>query len=323
VRFAARTGFTIAPNTLAAVRELRDQVGGVSAERIGMELLRMLSEGTAGPALRLLDQTGLLDALLPEVARMRGVPQPPEYHPEGDVFTHTLLMIEDLDATVKAAANTAPSDDRPVLDAIRTDPDAPETLAWAVLLHDVGKPGTITFEDRIRFDRHDSHGARIAHDVLGRLRRPARILDAVATLVDRHMKFCHIRDMREAKRRRLVQDHLFPLDLELHRLDCQGSHRLFDHYEFAKAAWLAEKARPPTPKPLLTGHDLIALGHAPGPRFGEILRAVDDLRLEGALQNHDAARAWVREYYPPPSPTAAEVLPVRSRHSDGGSSGQK
>ncbi|OGV66891.1 MAG: hypothetical protein A3K18_30235 [Lentisphaerae bacterium RIFOXYA12_64_32] len=302
VRFAARTGFTIEPATLAAMRELRDLVKTVSGERVGQELVRMFSEGSAGPALRLLEASGLLDSALPEVARMRGVPQPPEYHPEGDVLTHTLLMLDGLDATLKTATDSAASDDRPVVAALRTDEDAPEILAWAVLLHDVGKPVTITYEDRIRFDCHDGRGAEIARDLLGRLRRPARIIDAVGTLIGRHMKFSHIRDMREAKRRRLVQAPLFPLDLELHRLDCDGSHRLFDHYEFATAAWFEEKARPPVAKPLLSGHDLIALGFSPGPRLGEILRAVDDLHLENILQDRAAALAWVGEHYPPAKP---------------------
>lgn len=355
VRFAGRTGFSLEAGTLKAIQRLSATINKVSHERIGEELKRMLTEGAARPSFELLRTTHLLPCVLSEVARMEGVPQPPQFHPEGDVLTHTLLMLEHLDGTVTRSLALR---DSPVSGAVTPSPDRAfgseetrvshrgegveldrplprdpspgdgvagsatadgprflmrpsaeggiavleaddlEALAWAVLLHDVGKPGTLTYSDRIRFNCHDAEGAEIARGILSRLRRPGRMAATACELIARHMKFAHIQKMRQAKRRRFLQDPVFPLHLELHRLDCIGSHGALGHFDFAFDAWHEEAARPRPPESLLTGKDLIAMGYEPGPQMGKMLRVLDDARLEGEVSDGDAARAWVKERYP-------------------------
>ncbi len=308
VRFAARTGFHLEASTAAAVRALAPLAASVSAERTGDELTRMLSEGAARRSFEMLEACGLLDVVLPEVAAMRGVPQPPEFHPEGDVWEHTLAMLELWDRRVlswrqnedrndepgtHAADADAPAEAPPAAAGLTGSPDERAILGWAVLLHDVGKPGTLTDTDRIRFHGHDDLGASLAQEVLNRLRRPKRLIQAVQAVVAGHMRFIHIKGMREAKRRRFVQSPLFPLELELHRLDCVGSHGKLEGYDLALGLYLEELARPPVLEPLLRGDDLLARGFTPGPAIGRLLRAVEDARLEGRLNSRDEALAWL------------------------------
>lgn len=274
VRQAAELGFGIAPETLQAIGRLREGLRGVSAERIRDELVRTLTGPDPARGLALLRETGLLPVVLPEVAAEVGVPQPAGFHPEGDVFEHTRLALGHL---------RQPS----------------VTLAWATLLHDVGKPQTFERADRIRFNRHDEVGAAIARGVMERLRFSRREVDRVVWLVGRHMIFTDLPQMREARLRRLLADEAFPELLELHRADCLASHGDLSAYEWARAqlARLAQEA--PVRARLVTGHDLLALGLAPGPRVGEILRAVEDARLEGRVRTReealDLARALARE----------------------------
>ncbi|MFH0910077.1 MAG: CCA tRNA nucleotidyltransferase [Planctomycetota bacterium] len=275
VRFAAALEFELEAETRAAVQRLAGLARLVSAERTAGELTRMLTSGHAGRALRLLEETHLLLHVLPEVASLRGLPQPEAFHPEGDVFTHTALMLDALPAG--------------------SDP----ALAWAALLHDVGKAGTLSLTDRIRFHEHPEEGARSSRAILERLRRPSVLVEGVTALVRGHMRLASLQEMREAKRRRALRDPLFSLHLELHRLDCLASHGDLAPYEYALRAWEEERARPEPEAPLLTGHDLIALGHAPGPRFSVILEAVEDARLEGRLATREEALAFVRETMPP------------------------
>jgi poly(A) polymerase len=299
VRFAARTGFRIEESTYSAVVRLHSLVSGLAAERVGEELVRMLTEGHSERAFRLLARTGLLADVLPEVAALRGVPQPPEYHPEGDVWEHVLVMLAELDTVVKAS-RVAPPQSGHLLDEQLVFPlqAEREVLAWAVLLHDIGKPETLRYADRIRFHGHDAAGAEMAVQVLTRLRRPGRICRAVEELVRGHMRFIHIEDMRVAKRRRFVQDELFPLHLALHRIDCLGSHRDLSGYDFALAAWQEELSRPAARRPLVGGSDLIAAGYRPGPQMGRMLRAVDDARLEGHISTQQEAMDWIRQHFP-------------------------
>lgn len=285
VRFAARTGFALDPETRRAMDELAGLVRTVSAERVGEELRRMLTDGGARQALELMEQTHLLLHVLPEVAAMRGMPQPKAFHPEGDVLTHTAIMLEMMEA--------GSPDWRPA-DALEK-----ETLAFAVLLHDVGKPATVFVRDRIRFHEHDSRGAALAEEILLRLKRPRKVIDAVRDMIGRHIHFANLPRMRVAKLRRWLQEPLFPLHLELHRLDCASSHRQMDNYDFGLQSWREECDRPEPVAPILTGKDLIALGYAPGPHFGDLLDEVQDLFLEGTLTDADAARAWVQENHPP------------------------
>ena len=315
IRFAAWTGFTIHDDALKAMRSMAPLVARVSPERVGQELTRMLTEGCARRSVELLAEAGLLEHMLPEVARMQGVPQPPQFHPEGDVFVHTVLMLRFADDTFRRSIATAelpdsPGEGRPPNPYLDTAnggsslvfrcPDEREVLAWAVLLHDAGKPDTMTVSDRIRFNCHDEKSAELAEAALMRLRRPGRIIKPVWELVRRHMRFSSLTEMRQAKRRRFLQDPLFPLHLELHRLDCLASHGKLDHYEYGLSAWLEELAREPEPVPILRGQDLLDLGYRPGPEMGAMLDAVTDAHLEGIVGTREEACEWVLREHPLP-----------------------
>ena len=272
VRFAARLDFEIEAGTFAAIKEQAARIGGVSAERRRDELTRILTEGRAARGMQLLLEAGLLQPILPEVARMEGVPQPLRFHPEGDVWTHVKLMLDRLE---------------------RASP----TLAWGVLLHDVGKPPTCAVTDRIRFNDHDVVGARMAARICRRLRLSARDSEQICQLVANHMRVRHVKEMRPSRLKRFLRQPFFSELLELHRIDCLSSHGQLDLYEFCrrKLAEIDEQAlRPP---PLLGGHDLIALGFAPGPLFKEILEAVEDEQLEGGISTREDAVAMVKERF--------------------------
>jgi poly(A) polymerase len=277
VRFAARLDYTIDPDTLAAIQALREGIHRISAERIRDELVKMLTEGHAKRAFELLDTTGLLAEILPEVNAMKGVEQPPEYHPEGDVFVHTLLLLEHLD----------------------TLPQRTPTLAMAALLHDVGKPVTQTFEDRIRFNHHDRIGAQMTQAICQRLRFSNEQTERIVWLVDQHMRYGVLPDMRESKRKRFVRTPGFEELAQLHRLDCRASHADESIADTVDAYIAALPADAIHPTPLLTGTDLIALGYPPGPAFKEILHTLEDAQLEGALTTPEAARAFVQKTWPP------------------------
>ncbi len=280
VRFAARLGFALEERTQAAVAELAGLVRTLPGERVGGEIWRLLTEGGARRGLELLARTNLLWQILPEVAALRGVPQPPEFHPEGDVWEHTLLMLELMD---RAEGEWRPQ-----------SADEREILGWAVLLHDIGKPPTITRDDRIRFNEHDRLGAEMAAAVLERMKRPRRIIDTVADLIARHIHFASLGRMRKAKLRQFLREPEFPLHLELHRLDCASSHRQLENYRYGLAAWREEMATPPPLTPLLTGRDLMALGFKPGPLLGRTLAEVAEARLEGEVETYEQALALAR-----------------------------
>ncbi len=293
VRFAAGLDFELDPATAAAIPPLAGTLGRVSQERIFAELDRMLRGRDPERAFRLLRDTGLLAVCLPEVASMAGVPQPPEYHPEGDVWEHTLLLLRHL---------RHPS----------------QTLAWAALLHDVGKPPTLEeIDGRLRFYGHDDQGAQLAAAILERLRAPRRLSDDVAACVANHMTFGAVDRMRPSRVRRLIGRETFPDELELHRLDCQASHGGLNQYVLLldRLAELADT--PAVPPPLLRGAELLALGHRPGPRLGEILRAVQERQLEGELATADEALAWVRSRYPAPAECERRTLNVERPTSNG------
>jgi len=273
VRFAARLGFSIDPVTFDAIRAHHSLIGRVSAERIREELVRILTEGGARRGFEMLDASGLLQAILPEVAAMKGVAQPPEYHPEGDVWVHTLLLLEQLD--------------RPT-----------PTLAIGALLHDVGKPPTFRIAERIRFDGHVEEGVRIAADILGRLRFSRDETEQIEALVANHMRFKDVPQMKDSTLKRFLRLPRFEEHLELHRLDCVASHGRLDNYEFVRhklADLSQEELKPPR---LLTGADLIAAGYPPGPRFSEILGAVEDAQLEGVIRTAGEALELVLERFP-------------------------
>ena len=274
VRFAAALGFEIEPRTLAAIRELAPSIASVAAERARDELDRILTEGGACRGFELLDKALLLDTLLPEVSALKGVAQPPEFHPEGDVWTHTLMMLDRM---------RAPS----------------RSLAWAVLLHDVGKPGTFSRTDRIRFHGHVRLGVKLSEQICFRLRFSRADTERVLSMVGCHMKFIEVRRMRPATLRRFLRQPRFDEHLELHRLDCVASHGRLDNHAFAAQRHRQLEQQEPL-APLLTGNDLKSEGYAPGPLFGEILSAVRERQEDGLLASRDGALRFVRSRFPLP-----------------------
>lgn len=275
VRFAARFGFAIEEQTWAAIQKLHSLILRVSPERIRDELTRILTEGAARRGFELLDASGLLGDILPEVAALRGVRQPPEFHPEGDVWIHTLLMLEGLEAP------------------------SPE-LAWGVLLHDAGKPGTFRVADRIRFDGHVELGERIARDLLTRLHFSNAMTDRVVALVANHMRFSHVHQMRESTLKRMFRLDGFENHLELHRLDCASSHGNLENYYFARTKFEQSPVEALRTPRLLTGEDLIARGYRPGPDFKRMLDAAEDAQLESRVETKDEALALVLSLFGPP-----------------------
>lgn len=264
IRLASTLEFAIEPATFAAIQHLAPHIRRISAERIRDELFRLLTESPqAGDALDRLRESGLLTHILPEVEAMGGVEQPPEFHPEGDVFTHTRLML-----------NALP-------------PQPSLRLALSVLLHDVGKPPTArwaTLPDgtqRWRFENHAPLGADMAHDILTRLRAPTALIEEVCAIVGNHMRLADAPKMRRAKLRRLIGAPTFADDLELHRLDCLSSHAQLEVYDFLQTQQAEFAAEPVLPDPLVKGRDLIALGLVPGPAFKPILQDLYDRQLEG------------------------------------------
>lgn len=283
IRFAARFGFDIEPETMASIQKLHRDIARVSPERVRDELVRILTEGGARRGLELLDQSGLLEDILPEVAAMKGVEQPPEFHPEGDVWTHTLMMLDHLEAPTP-------------------------TLALGILLHDVGKPGTFRVAGRIRFDGHVELGERIARDILTRLHFSNAEIEQVIALIANHMRFGHVHQMRESTLKRMLRLHRFEEHLELHRRDCLASHGNLDNYEFVKAKFEESPPEQLRPARLLTGHDLIAAGYRPGPNFSRMLEAVEDAQLESRIQNKEDALRFVADVFGRPDLTGSDPI---------------
>ncbi len=274
VRFAARLGFELDPATERAIRRLAPRAAELAGERICSEVTRMLCGHDPAGAIRLMLRTGLLEAVLPEVAALDGVGQPPEFHPEGDVFTHTMLMLEHM---------------------VSPEPN----LAWSVLLHDIAKPETRMVDEtgRVRFFGHESAGAVRAGGILDRLRFSAADREAVVAAVRNHMRFAAVREMRPAKVRRLIADPNFPLELELHRLDCIACHGILDVFVFLLDQ-LAERPELRTlPEPWVAGRDLVAAGCRPGPRFRPVLDEIFERQLAGEFTSPGEALAAALERF--------------------------
>jgi tRNA nucleotidyltransferase/poly(A) polymerase len=275
VRFAARLGFAIHPETRAAIVAAASTLPDIASERIGDEVVKILTEGGARRGFELLAETGLLEVVLPEVAAMRGVAQSPDHHPEGDVWTHTLMLLDQLPA------------------------GAPETLALGALLHDVAKPLCVGRKgDRITFYGHPTLGAEIAVAICQRLRRSRETWERVEYLVRHHLRLVQAPEMRLSTLKKMLAEEGFDELARLARLDALASSRNLGFVLFCerrKAELGAEALRPP---PLLRGADLLAMGYTPGPRVGEILRALEDAQLEGEIATRAAAMAFVRDRYP-------------------------
>ena len=283
VRFAARLEFEIEPETMAAMRTAAHEIRQVSSERIRDELTLMLTEGHARRAFDLLDATGLLAQVLPEMVKMHGVEQPPQFHPEGDVWVHTMLLLEKL------------------------KPGVPATLAWGALLHDVGKPATFRPPDpkkpgdRIRFDGHVEVGVRITEEILGRLRFSNEDTEQIVALVKNHMRFGDIMQMRESTLKRFLRLPKFDEHLALHWMDASSAHGDLRLYEFAKQRFGATPTETMRPKLLVTGKDLIEAGYRPGPEFKAMLEVAEDAQLEGRTATTEDGLAVVRQRFGEPS----------------------
>jgi tRNA nucleotidyltransferase/poly(A) polymerase len=269
VRFAARLGFSLEESTLQAIRSEASCIRRISAERIRDELIRILTEGQARRGLELLDETGLLTHMLPQVKQFQGVEQPAEFHPEGDVWAHVLIML---------AAMRRPT----------------PALAFGVLLHDVGKPPTFRVADRIRFDGHAELGAKMTHELLSELRLPASDVEHVTALVANHMKFKDVQQMRLSTLKRFLCLPKFEEHLELHRLDTLASNGYREAYEFVRAKLREFSEQELRPARLISGRDLIDLGYKPGPDFGQALEAVQTAQLEGEIITREQALCLAR-----------------------------
>jgi poly(A) polymerase len=274
VRFAARFGYGIEAATFAAMRKLALGIQQVSRERVRDELTKMLTEGHARRAFELLDQSGLLQEVLPEIVGMHGVEQPPQFHPEGDVFVHTMLLLGQLSAGCS------------------------RTLAWGALLHDVGKPSTFRVApDRIRFDGHVEVGVAMAREICRRLHFSNDDTEQIEALVANHMRFMDAEKMKSSTLKRFLRLPRFEEHLELHRMDCDASHGGLRCYEYVAEQLRSTPPEEIRPEPLLNGRDLIEMGYKPGPKFSEILSAVEEAQLEGRLRTREEAVEWVEHAF--------------------------
>jgi poly(A) polymerase len=279
VRFAARLGFAIEGRTMAAIQDAAAGIEQVSAERVRDELTKILTEGSARRGFELLDESGLLVQVLPEISRMKGVEQPPEYHPEGDVWVHTLTLLEHLEK------------------------GSSMTLAWGMLLHDVGKPATFTAPDpsragdRIRFNGHVEVGMAVTRGILNRLRFSNEDCAQILALVQHHMQFGDVMKMKQSTLKRFLRLPKFEEHLALHRADVLSSNKNLALYEYAKRHLEELGEEQLKPKLLVTGEDLIAAGYKPGPAFKEMLVAAEDAQLEGAIATREEGLRLIEERF--------------------------
>ncbi len=273
VRFATTLGFEIDPVTRTALSSNSHLLARISMERIRDEFSKIIAAPRRRSGIELLVDSGLMDWIVPEFLATRGCEQPQEFHPEGDVYVHTCIMLEML------------------------APDAPLDLCLAVLMHDIAKPPCRTVDDgtgRIRFNGHDAKGATMAGEIMRRMKYPNDLTAAVVAMVARHMQFMNVQQMRTAKLKRFMAEPTFPREMELHRVDCGSSNGLTDNHEFLIAKDEEFKSAPLIPAALVTGRDLIAVGLQPGPRFREILEIIQTEQLEGRLDGRDAALELLR-----------------------------
>lgn len=278
IRFAANLNFSIHPQTQNAIQENAANIMGISAERISDELQKILTRGGARRGFELMARTGILRHILPEVDKMRGVLQPPRFHPEGDVWQHTMMMLDTL--------------------SNETGPGIDPALAWGVLLHDIGKPVSRTEDERgIHFYGHVKLGEVIAGDICQRLRFSRALRDSVVSLIHYHMVFMNVQEMRPARLKRFLRMPDFHLHLQLHRLDCLASHGMLDNYEVCLEQLQNLEQDELHPPRLLTGDDLLAMGFAPGKLIGEILRALEEEQLEDRVYGTEEAVAFVKTHW--------------------------
>lgn len=275
VRFATSLDFEIEPDTWQAVCDNVNLLEQISVERVRDEFSRILTSPHRARGFDLLTESGLMRHIVPEIYALIGCEQPPQWHPEGDVYTHTRIMLDMLG-------------DAPSLE-----------LALGVMLHDIGKPPTFSYDeedDRIRFNGHDRVGAEMAEKILRRLKYSNKTVEAACAMVANHMNFMNVQDMRTAKVKRFLSRPTIEDEMELHRVDCASSNGFTENYDFLRKKQQEFAAEPLIPEPLITGKDLIDLGYEPGPDFKHILQAVQTEQLEGRVADRDQAMGFVREW---------------------------
>ena len=277
VRFTSRFGFKMDEGTFNAINEKSSLISTVSSERIRDEIVKIITQDNPGSGLKLLNETGLLKEILPDVHTMIGVEQPPQFHPEGDVFIHTCLVLDKLHNN--------------------TGGDYSAELAMGALLHDVGKPPTFEVTDRIRFNGHDRVGAGMAKGICRKLKFSKKQIERIVSLIREHLKFKDVRNMRESTLKRFLATPHFDEHLEMHRADCQASHGMTEIYEYLRDKYENMEEDEIKPPPLVTGIDLIGLGYKPGPLFKTILDKVEELQLEGAVSDRDSALEFINKNF--------------------------
>lgn len=277
VRFASRLSFTIEDGTFKAIRQLNSSINEVSKERIRDEILKIITQQNPGEGIKLLDKTGLLKHILPEVSDMIGVEQPPQFHPEGDVFIHTCIVLDKLYEI--------------------TEGEYSDEVAMGALLHDVGKPPTFEISDRIRFNGHDRVGAAMAKKICKRLRLSRKQTEHIASLINEHLKFKDVLKMKESTLKKFISIPKFDEHLTMHLADCLGSHGITEAHDFIKhklESLTEEEIKPP---PLINGNDLIRCGLKPGPLFSKILNKIEEQQLEGKLTDRESAITFVKKHF--------------------------
>ncbi len=288
IRFATTLGFTIEPSTWTAICQHADLLGQISAERIRDEFNLIMTSARRAHGLELLTESGLMRHIIPEIYALIGCEQPPQWHPEGDVFTHTRIM----------------------LDMLTGDP--PKELALAVLLHDIGKPPTYSYDqdaDRIRFNGHDRVGTEMAEKILQRLKYSKQTTEDVCAMVANHMNFMNVQKMRTAKVKRFMARPTFEQEMELHRVDCASSNGFTENYDFLRSKEQEFAAEPLIPPPLINGKDLIAMGMRPGPEFSDILTLIQTEQLEGSINSREQALEYTRLHYDDQSSPSSDPSP--------------
>jgi poly(A) polymerase len=287
IRFSSRFNFEIEEKTLSAIKELSKNITKISAERICKEITLSFCDAPAR-TLKILDETGLLEQILPEISNLRGVEQPPEYHPEGDCFTHTLLAMEYIEKLIEKFIidrQTLREDQINVL----SDNHKRSVLVWSVLLHDTGKPATMTFEDRIRFNRHDEKSAEMAYEIARRLKMSSSQTKDICACVRNHMKFMFVQKMRESKLKAFMARETIDVEIILHEADCFASHGMMDNAEFLLRKIEETPPQDIKPKPIVKGDDLLALGFVQGKKLGDVLKEIYENQLDGVFNNREEA----------------------------------
>jgi len=293
IRFSSRFGFVIEEKTLAAVKNLAKNITKISAERICKELTLSFSDAPA-KTLKILDETGLLKQILPEVSDLHGIEQPPEFHPEGDCFVHTFLAMQYVENLIKKFIENKDllrEDEKNVL----SDNYKRSVLVWSVLLHDVGKPATMTIENRIRFNCHDEKSAELSYLVARRLKMPSAETRDICACVRNHMKFMFVQKMRQSKLKAFMARETLDIEIILHEADCFSSHGMMDNAEFLLKKITETPPEEIKPKPIVSGDDLIEIGYTQGKNLGEVLREIYENQLDGIIQNREQALHFAKK----------------------------